>query len=203
MRTTFFRSALLLGALTLGATTICAQDQQPPTPKMQWSSTDLAMTYTTEGTKVTPSDSGNFWLQGGSLDGGVSFIRGFGWAANLTIDHASKIAPGFNLTERDILTGPRYTFRRGSKHESRIFIEALAGVARASDDLFPTSRGPTDKANAFVWQAGGGWDLSVTRHIAVRLFEADYVRSYLPNNGTNTQAHLRLAIGVAYHIKSH
>jgi hypothetical protein len=203
MRTTFFRSALLVGALTLGGTMVRAQEQQPPAPKMQWSSTDLAMTYTTEATKVTPGDSGNFWLQGGSLDGGVTFFRGFGWAGNLTIDHASKIAPGFSLTERDVLTGPRYTFRRGSKRESRFFIEALAGVARASDDLFPTSRGATDKANAFIWQAGGGWDLNLSTHIAIRLFEADYVRSYLPNNGENTQAHLRLAIGVAYHIKGH
>jgi peptidoglycan-associated lipoprotein len=161
------------------------------------------MTYTTEAAKVTPSASGSFWFQGGSLDDGASFFRGFGWAADMSVEHASKIAPGFNLTETDILTGPRYTFHRGDKRETRLFIEALAGVARGSDDLFPTSRGYTNRANAFAWQAGGGLDIGITKHIAVRAIEADYVRTYLPNNGTNTQGHLRLAFGVAYHFQNH
>ncbi len=203
MRTTFLASAFIVGVFTLCGTMACAQAPQPAPPRPQWSSTDLAMTYTTEGAKVTPSGSGNFWLQGGSLDAGTAFFRGFGWAANITVDHASKIASGFNLTETDIMTGPRYTFHVGSKRESRVFIEALAGVARASDELFPTSRGYTNKASAFAWQAGGGWDISITKHIAIRAFEADYVRTYLPNNGTNTQDHIRLAFGVSYHFQNH
>lgn len=202
MRTTFLVGALLVGVLTLGGPMASAQAQQPSAPKSQWSSTDLAMTYTTEGAKVTPS-GGNFWLQGGSLDGGVTFFRGFGLATNMTVEHASKFAPGLNLGETNIMAGPRYTFRLRSKHESRIFIEALAGEVRASGPIFPTSRGITDKANAFSWQAGGGWDISITKHIAIRAIEADYVRTYLPNSGTNTQDHIRLAVGVVYHAQSH
>ncbi len=95
-----------------------------------------------------------------------------------------------------------YTYRVGSKHESRVFIEALAGGVRAYDSLFPTSRGVTNKASAFSWQVGGGWDIAITKHFAIRAFEADYVRSYVPNNGSNTQDHLRLAVGVTYHSQS-
>ena len=34
----------------------------------------------------------------------------------------------------------------------------------------------------------------------VRLLEADYVRTSLPNNASNTQNDLRLAFGVIWHI---
>jgi hypothetical protein len=203
MRTTFLTSTLLAAVLTLGGTVACAQEQQPTAPRFQWSSTDLAMTYITGESKVTPSGGGSFWLQGGGIDAGLTFYRGLGWAGNLSIDHGSKIAPDFSLKETDIITGPRYTFHAGSKHKCRLFIEALAGVARASDPLFPTSKGLTDKANAFAWQAGGGLDISIRKHLSVRAFEADYVRTYLPNNGNNTQDRIRLAFGVSYHISSH
>ena len=202
MRTTFLAGALLVGVLTLVGPMACAQGQQPSAPKSQWSSTDLAITYTTEGAKVSPSGS-NFWLQGGSLDGGVTFFRGFGFATNMTVEHASKFTPGLNLGETNIMAGPRYTYHRGSKRQIRVFGEALAGEVRAAGPIFPTSRGITDKANAFSWQAGGGLDISITKHIAIRAFEADYVRTYLPNNGTNTQDHIRLAVGVVYHFENH
>jgi hypothetical protein len=202
MRTIFLAGTLLAGFLTLGGSMAWAQGQQPPAAKSQWSSTDLAMTYTTEGAKVTPG-SGNFWFQGGSIDGGITFFRGFGLATNMTVEHASHYAPGLNMAETFIMAGPRYTLRRGSKHESRIFVEAFAGELRASGDVFPTSRGITNKADAFAWQAGAGWDISITKHIALRAFEADYLRTYLPNNGDNTQGQIRLAVGVAYHIQGH
>ncbi len=201
MRTTFLASALLIGILTLGGPMACGQEQKTA-PRLQVASTDMAMTYTTEEAKVTPGTGGDFWLQGGSIDAGITFFRGFGLATNLTIDHASKIAPGLKLSETNFMAGPRYTYRVGSKHESRVFIEALAGGVRAYDSLFPTSRGVTNKASAFSWQVGGGWDIAITKHFAIRAFEADYVRSYVPNNGSNTQDHLRLAVGVTYHSQS-
>jgi hypothetical protein len=35
------------------------------------------------------------------------------------------------------------------------------------------------------------------------LLEADYVRTWLPNNGSNSQNDLRLSFGIAYHIGKH
>jgi len=202
MRTIFLTGALLAGLLSPYSTVAWAQGQQPSSPRALWSSTDLALTFTTEDAKVTPGGS-SFWLNGGSLEGATSFAHGFGFAANMTVEHASKFTPGLDLGETILMAGPRYTYHRGSKHESRIFAEALAGEVRASGDIFPTSKGASDKSNAFSWQAGGGWDISITKHIAVRAIEADYVRTYLPNNGNNTQDHIRLAVGVVYHFQNH
>lgn len=163
-------------------------------------SSDLAITYTTERSNVTPGPASNFWLQGGSVDGAITFYRGFGLAMNATGDFASHIAPNLGLVELAAMAGPRYTRRVGfSKHESRLFAEALAGVVRGADSAFPKTTGFDTRAGSFTYQVGGGWDISITKHIAIRPIEADYVRSYLPNNGSNTQASIRLAFGVVYH----
>jgi peptidoglycan-associated lipoprotein len=201
MRTTSLAIALLTGIVALGGTMSRAQDKTPSPSPSQGASTDLAATYSTEQGQVTPSGAGSFWFQGGSLDGAITFYRGFGFAANLTGEHASRIAPGVGLNEIDFLVGPRYTLRMGSKskHESRVFGEALLGGARGMSSVFPKATGLDTHASSFAYQVGGGLDIAITKHIAIRVVEADYVRSYLPNNGADTQGRLRLGFGVTYH----
>ena len=204
MRRTFLASAFLVGIFTLDGMVAHAQQQPSPAPQPQGISTDLAVTYTTLGSKVTPGGN-NFWLQGGSIDAAFTFHRGFGLAANITGDHASNIGPGVNLNEIDFVMGPRYTYRFGtkSKHESRVFAEVLAGGVRGFGGVFPKSTGLDTRASSFEYQVGGGWDIAIRKRIAIRVFEADYVRSYLPNNGGDTQGHIRLAFGVTYHLAAH
>lgn len=198
MRTTLLTSALLAGIVALSGTMARAQDKPS---KYQVTSTDLAATYTTERGQVTPADSGSFWFQGASLNGAITFYRGFGLAMDLTGLHASHIAPGVGLNEIDFMVGPRYTYRLGlkSKYESRIFGEALLGGARGTSSVFPRATGLDSKAASVAYQVGGGLDISITKHIAIRAIEADYVESYLPNNGGNTQSRIRLGFGVTYH----
>jgi len=203
MRTTILASAFLVGVLTGGGPTADAQAQSPAGQGFWLSSVDVAMTYTPERSKVTPSDNHHFWLQGGSIDAAFTFFHGLGVAANLTGGRANGIAPGVNLAEVAIMAGPRYTFRTGPKHENRLFVESLFGGVQARDNVFPTSTGVTPRADSFSWQVGGGWDVAVSKSIAIRLFEAGYIRTHLPNNGTNVQDHLRLAFGVTYHIQRH
>jgi len=200
MRTTYLAGALLVGIVALGGSMARAQDKTPPPSHFQWTSTDMAATYSTEQGQVAPS-GGSFWMQGASLDGGLTFYRGFGLAMNLTGEHVSRIAPGLGLNEVDLMVGPRYTYRLNtkSKHESRIFAEALAGGARGMSSLFPKTTGLDSHASSFSYQVGGGLDISITKHIAIRAVEADFVQSFLPNNGYNTQNRIRLGFGVTYH----
>ena len=191
---------MLVGILTLGGAMAWGQDQSTKTSKFNWTSSDVAMTFTTEQAKTSPGTGGNFWSKGGSIDAGATFLRGFGWAGDITVQHARAIAPGFNLRETDVLTGPRYTYRKGSKRESRFFGQAFVGEAHATDGLFPTTTGYTNKANAFEWQAGGGWDISISKHLAIRAIEVDYLRTYLPNHELSYQNHIRLAAGLAIHF---
>lgn len=202
MRKAFLASAILVGVLTAGGPRAGAQEPQHRAPRFQWSSTDLAITYATEQTNVTPG-TGKFWLQGGGADAAVTFSRGIGVAMSVTGGYASNFAPGVSLAEVAVLVGPRYTLRVPALHKSRVFVEALAGGVRGFNGVFPEPTGLATQATSFAMQVGGGWDIGISKHLAIRAIEADYVRTYLPNNGTNTQDHLRLAFGVTYHIQRH
>lgn len=200
MRKIWLAGALLV--LTVGSPGARAQEQQPP-PRFQVTSSDLALTYTTEQAKAAPNGS-SFWMQGASLDGAFTFFHGFGLASNLTGDYAPNITPGVGVGNLTFGMGPRYTYnlRPSSKHETRVFGEVLAGAVKGFGSLFPTPTGLNHRATAFSWQAGGGVDLGMSKHWAIRI-EADYVRSYLPNNALDKQDQVRLAVGVTYHIGSH
>ena len=67
----------------------------------------------------------------------------------------------------NLSVGPKITFR--SRHFSP-FIEALVGGHRLSPDLF-------QRDDRFGFMAGGGLDVNLSRHIALRLVRADYVFS--------------------------
>ncbi|MFZ0964018.1 MAG: outer membrane beta-barrel protein [Terriglobia bacterium] len=203
MRTNFLASALLIGVMTVGGPMACAQGQGQAEQAFRLSSADMAITFTTERAKVTQSTNDYFWLRGGSFDGGLTFFHGLGLAANVTAEHKAVYAPGVDVSKIAIMGGPRYTFRAGSKHENRLFVESLFGGVHAFDSIFPTAAGFTSTANSFSLQVGGGWDIAISKNFALRAFEADYVRTSLPDNGTNIQDHLRLAVGVSYHTQRH
>jgi hypothetical protein len=201
MRTTSRGIVVLAGIVALSGAMGRAQDKTPPPSQSQGTSTDFAAIYSTQEGQVTPTGAGSFWSQGVSLNGAFTFSRGFGIALDLTGEHASHIAPGVGLNEVDLMIGPRYTYRIGSKskHETRVFGEALVGGARGMSSVFPKPSGVGSAASSFAYEAGGGLDISITKHIAIRAVEADYVRSYLPNNGGDTQGRIRLGFGVVYH----
>ena len=200
MRKTLFMGIVLLGALTMG---LAAHAQRPL-------SADLAVTYTTERAKISPSDCGCFWLQGGSADAGVTLFHGLGVAANLTGERASNIAPGVDVSTVSVMAGPRYTYNisrstdqyRDVKRGTSLFGEWLFGGVHALDGVFPTTAGGLkSSASAFAMQVGGGLDVTLANGFSVRAFELDYVRSNLANNGTDSQNHLRLAFGVSYRVR--
>jgi opacity protein-like surface antigen len=198
MRKTFLAGALLLGFVVAGGRMACAQEAQH-SPRFQLTSSDLAVTYTTQEASVI--SGGNFWMQGAGVDGAITFYRGFGLATSLTGDYASQIAPNVSLGTFTYMAGPRYTYNlhTSSKHEIRIFGEALAGGVKGFDSVFPASSGISKSATAFAWQVGGGVDIAISKHFAIRAVEADFVRTNLPNSGTDREDHLRLALGVTYH----
>jgi len=99
------------------------------------------------------------------------FSRRFG----LTVDSSGQWGSGnsgvaaridqaefFNLS-----AGPKITFRH---HYFSPFLEALVGEHRLASEVF----GHDDKVG---FMAGGGLDLNLTRHLALRLLRADFVYS--------------------------
>ncbi len=208
-------SVLLAGVLIIGATgVVVAQQSQPtqktlPTPKLRLTSADFAVTYTAERAKVAATNCGCFWLNGASGDAAATFYKGLGLAANLTLNHASNITPGVNLSQITIVAGPRYTFdtsrlttrHLSGKHPTYLVAESLFGGVHAFSSVFPSTGGTASSASSFAMQLGGGANVTLSKGFGLRLFELDYLRTTLPNNGSNSQNDLRLAFGLSYHLQ--
>ena len=201
-----FRQSLpLLGALFCSA----APAQVRPA-QVHSTDIDVAVTYVAERGKIAPSDCGCFWLQGGSLDTALTFYRGLGVAANLTGGHNDDIASGVELDKVAFMLGPRYTVRAsdwwhrgtpGMMGGAAIFGEGLIGGVHSFNTVVPTAAGTAGAASSFAFQVGGGVDVPLGKRLGIRLVEADFVRSTLPNGGNDVQHDLRLAAGISFHLR--
>jgi hypothetical protein len=201
MSGTFRHTVLLLGAFS----SLSALAQQTPV-KSSPAMIDVAFTYVAERAKIASTPCGCFWLQGGSMNMAVTVYRGLGVAVNVTGEQASNVQPGVDLDKVSVMVGPRYTFTRkswfghdlGEHGGFRIFGEGLAGGVHAFNTLIPSSNGIAGAADSVTFQLGGGVDRTIHNHIGIRLIEADYVRSTLPNAANDTQHDLRLAAGISF-----
>ncbi len=199
------RSVLLASAGLLSVLGAHAQ-QNPAPPKHAPVSTDLAFTYTAERGQQAPGNCGCFWLQGVGVDAGVNFWKGLAIAASFNSGHASNIAPGVNLSKVQFVVGPRYTYTAWTGRDAaanrrlQLFGQGLFGGVHAYNGTFPGSSGVVTSAGSFALEVGGGLNLLFSKTLGVRLLEADYVRTSLPNNASNTQNDVRLAVGITWHI---
>jgi len=197
MRILIGKNVLLVGLGILIASSVCGAQQAEPR------AVDLGFTYSAEHTQLIHTQ-GNFWLQGGGADASWTLWKGFGVAASVTGDRVSNYLPGYDVNKIAYLGGPRYTFTTRSRSDNsglrfQIFGQGLFGETHAFDSFFPSASGILTSANSFEIQAGGGANLLLTRHFGLRLLEADYVRTELPNNASNQQNALRLSAGAIFH----
>lgn len=205
MRRSIRGKVLLVGACILAAAT--AWSQTDPRPVQQAPvAIDLGATYAPERAQRVHGSRG-FWMQGTGLDAAVTIRRGLGIAAGINGERISSYEPGMDVNKIAYLAGPRYTYVVRMSHfdladrpRLNIFGQGLFGGVHAFDGVFPTASGTMPAASSFALQAGGGLDLLFTRGVGVRLVEADYARTTLPNNAANIQDDLRLAFGITYHM---
>jgi hypothetical protein len=205
MRISIRGKVLLVGACLLAGSGGWAQQSQKPSARAAAVSTDLGVTLDLELSQAVPGSG--FWFKGGGADAAVTFWKGWGVAASLTGDTASSIAPGVDANKISFLGGPRYTYTawrgRPGKADHRklqLFGQGLFGGAHGFDGLYPAGSAAATSANSFAVQAGGGLNLCLAKRLGVRLLEADYVHTALPNGAANTQSDLRLAFGLTWHL---
>jgi hypothetical protein len=155
---------------------------------------DLGVTYSTEHSQLAPGKCDCFWLQGGGAEASLRLFKGFGIAGSVTSERISNYANGLDFNRLTYAAGLGYQHNAGARLQ--IFGHGLAGRAHAFSGAFPSSTGLLSTANSVVLQTGGGLDLLLSNRFAVRLLEAEYVRTQLPNGYANTQNDLRLSTGL-------
>jgi hypothetical protein len=190
-----FVYAIVMGAAALLPAGLWAQ-QKNAQPVV-----DLAMTYSAQRGNLTSGQS--FWAQGGGVELTATFYHGLGIAANVTGTHAANISSsGVGLTLVTTTFGPTYTWavpqHRSSPGPLRFLSESLIGIANGAGSVFPDPLGAQSGASSLALQIGGGADLELSRHFALRLVHADWLRTQLPNATTNVQNTLQLDAGIVF-----
>ncbi len=208
MRNSILEKVLVAGACLLACTSAWGQSGDD-TEKNWKASTDLGLIFAAERAYIAPGNCDCFWFNGGGSDVTVTLWKGLGITAALTGDHASNVTPGVDISKIAYMAGPRYTYkpwflkmRAGSKLPVQVFGEGLFGGVHAFDGAFPSATSVQTSANSYAMQIGGGVHFFVSRSFTLRALEADYVRTALPNGGSDVQNDLRLGVGVTYHLAS-
>ena len=139
---------------------------------------------------------------GGNLDchGGGGSVAGnlnhyFGVVGEFSGCKVTGLPSGSGVTANafSYLFGPRLTYRSGGRFEP--FGEALFGGARTSF----SGGGATITDNAFAMAIGGGVDYKMTRNVAIRLGQFDYLYTKFDNGpGYTHQNNFRIQAGVVF-----
>ena len=166
-----------------------------PLHAQDMSRAEAALSYTYVHTNAPPNGCGCFSMNGGSGSFGFHFTHSFAAVADFSVVHAGNVdSTGLDLTLTSYLFGPRFSFR-----PERRFVpygQVLAGGVHASGGLTPTNASGGAAANAFAATVGGGLDIRVTHHLAIRPIQAEYYVTKLPNGVNDHQNNLRIDSGV-------
>ena len=165
---------------------------------------ELATNFTYKIAKISQTTT-SFVLPGISVDTAYKFNsqpNGFAVVVDVNAETARAIQPGVNLSQFSIVVGPRYYFglNKSSAHTLNLYGQALFGFDAASNSIFPRPTSITGSAFSTAFQAGGGANLRVTHNLSLRLFEADFITTSLPNNANNHQYDVRCSNGLVFHF---
>jgi hypothetical protein len=173
--------------LLSGTGLLRAQNSQP-------NRLDLSITYIGERS-LKAQTSQNFWLQGGSIELGANVWRGWGIAADVTGTHTGSIgSSGLPLSLVTTTFGPRYRWHAARRLS--IYGQGLIGEANGFRSIFPATEGSQPDANGFAAQVGGGVDYKLSDRFAMRVLNAGWARTQLPNSTDDVQNTLRLGAGI-------
>jgi len=132
----------------------------------------------------TTAQNANGW--NGSVTG--NFNRFLGMTAEFNGEYDSQNIAGVSTSEHlhNFLFGPTVSLRTRTFTP---FAHALFGVSHFTT----SSAGVSTSDNAFATAIGGGVDMKVTRMLAIRLAQVDYLRTQF---NSDSQNHFRVASGV-------
>jgi outer membrane immunogenic protein len=123
---------------------------------------------------------------GASVSVAGNFNHWLGLAADVGGYHKSQGGVTFNTYT--YMGGPRFSYRKSGRVVP--FAQVLFGGARGSLNAF----GASGSSNGFAYSAGGGVDLGLTRHLALRP-QLDYIGMRFSCNTVNT---VRGSIGIVF-----
>jgi hypothetical protein len=197
MRTSIHGLVLLAGVCTMAG--VFASGQKSTSAKEGSTSFEVSIMYDASRANVIAGNS--FWMQGGSLEVQRRFWHGLGVAADVGGLHTTSMNnSGVGLDMVTATFGPRYTWLTPHARYS-FFGQAMGGIANGFNSAFPSTSQAVTTANSQVEQVGGGMNITLKSRLALRVFEADWLRTQLPNSTTSVQNNMKLGTGVVFRFK--
>jgi len=161
---------------------------------------EVSFAYSYLRSNANPGQCGCFNMNGGNAEAALHVDRGLSAVADFTGENTASVNNGERgLSLVSFTAGPRFSFLFHRK--SALFAQGLFGVVHGFNSYFPVVAGPTSNATDFAMVAGGGFDVRIDRHVAIRTVEADYLLTHLPNGINGAQNNLRLSAGIVLRIK--
>ena len=162
------------------------------------------ITVTSGGLSTTVGGKENFNLQGGTASIAGNVNRWFGLVGDFGGYKVSDLPSGTSANMYTFLFGPKFS-HRGERWTP--FLQFLFGAAHLKAEtssvvaLSPSNAffsGSTFHQNAFATALGGGVDLKLSKHVAWRLFQAEYLLTKFNDGNDNQQNNLRAATGLVF-----
>lgn len=190
--------AILIGSLLMFGSAAFAQEAAE-TPRFEFSLNYSYLRNNPGG--FLPAYNAN----GGFGTAQYNFSKSFGVVADLGANYVgTSSGVPFGNTSFEYLFGPRYTWRH-----SRIspYVQTLFGGERYSDGFDPQSSFPLlgTSQNNFAMAFGGGVDVTLTNHIAVKPIQVDYLMTQFALGGGNpitASNNIRYSAGVVFRFGS-
>jgi hypothetical protein len=101
-------------------------------------------------------------------------------------DNAAHTGSNVRGTLNTYLFGPRISLRLPEPVNITFFAHVLPGIARSRVNLNYAAVPGSLTETRFAIAAGAGFDVNATRNVAIRLFQADFLRTRFRGTGDNS-----------------
>jgi hypothetical protein len=159
---------------------------------------DVALAYHWVRSNTQPADCGCFDLNGGGISASWHFSEKWVAVAEVSGEHADNgPSTGNSLTLVSYLAGVRYMLPQPwlhGTHSPQPFAQVLLGAAHAGGGI----AGAGDGTIAFASRLGGGIDVPLNVHFAIRVLQIDYDLTRFSNSTNNHQNNLLVGAGIVY-----
>jgi len=173
----FMRKFLVLLPLLVLPVSLWAQD----TPRVQ--------VFGGYSNMYANANNANFDMNG--INGSVQENLNSWFGGVLDISGHFGTENGFKVNTESATYGPVFSYRKNKAFTP--FAHALLGAVRGSSEYLNISQ-PEERFGVYV---GGGLDLNVAPHIALRVFQADYLMTRF---SSTRQDNIRISAGIVLNL---
>ena len=184
----FAASLLIVVGLCVGS----AHAQDPATGSPASWAFEIEAGFATIRANASPAQCGCFFMYGANVQAAVVHHTGLALLVDYGRTSANSInGGGHDLTLSTYMGGVRYSPLMEKKLSP--YGQVLLGAGHTSSNYAIDS-----DASRFAAAVGGGLNMKLSRRFDLRLVEADYLLTRIPNAANEIQNQLRLSSGLVY-----